>query len=125
MTALIVRVLSSLVSATFAAHLIVRSRIWYEGVPSAQVHLEAVLLGVFSGLLIASIVSLIKLLLSGFLVSTQSEILFAHLSQLSNEGDEHHPGDMFHSQIQPREDLRREYSLVDTLEIEMQKEMVG
>lgn len=126
MTTIIVRMLSSLVAAMFAAHLIVRSRTWIESIPSAQAHLEAILLGVFSGFLIASLVSLIKSILSRVLVSTRDEVLVAHLPRLINEGDErHHPVDMFLSHVQPPEGLRREYSLVDTFEIEMQEEMVG
>lgn len=125
MTTLIVRVLSSLAAAIFTAHFVVRSRTWFEG-PSDGAHLEVVLLGLFSGMLIASLVSLIKLILSRFLVSTRSEVLVAPLPQLINEGDEHRrAGEMLHSQIQCQEDLRREYFLVDTFESEMQEEKVG
>jgi hypothetical protein len=125
MTAPILRIFSSLVAAILAAHLFARSRTWFEGVTSAQAHLEAILLGVLSGLLIVSLASLIKLILRRFLVSTRNEIIVAQSPRSINESDEYdHLGDMFFSQVQSPEERRREYVLVDTSEIEMQEEMV-
>lgn len=125
MTAFVLRLFSSLVAVMLAAHLIAGSRAWFEAVPSAQAHLEAILLGVLSGLLIVSFVSLIKLIMSRFLVSTRKEVIVAHSPRFINEGDEHHhPGDMFYSQEQSPEDRRRKYFLVDKFEIEMHEEMV-
>jgi hypothetical protein len=125
MTALILRVFSSLVAAMLAAQLIARSRTWFEGVPSAQAHLEAVLLGVLSGLLIVSLASLIKLILRRFLVSTRNEVIVAQSPRFINESDEHdHLRDMFFSQVQSPEDRRRKYFLEDTFEMEMHEEMV-
>jgi hypothetical protein len=125
MTAFILRLFSSLGAGMLAAHLIARSRAWFKAVPSAQAHLEAILLGIISGLLIVSLASLIKLILGRFLVSTRNEVIVAHSPRFINEGDEHHhPGDMFYSKDQSPEDRRREYSLVDMFEIEMHEEMV-
>jgi hypothetical protein len=124
MTALNLRMFSNLAAAMLAADLIARNRTWFEGVPSAQDHLEAVLWGVLSGLLIASLASLIKLILGRFLVSTRNEVIVAHSPGIINESDEHHPGDMVYSQIQRHDDRRREYFLVDTFEAELYEEMV-
>lgn len=125
MTAFVLRLFSSLVAVMLAAHLITRSRAWFEAVPSAQAHLEAILLGVLSGLLIVSFASLIKLILGRFLASTRNEVIVAQSPRFINEGDEHHhPGDMFYSQDQRPEDRRRKYFLVDKFEIEMHEETV-
>ncbi|HEY46520.1 MAG: hypothetical protein AMJ88_07130 [Anaerolineae bacterium SM23_ 63] len=123
MTALILRVFSCLVAVMLAVNLIARSRTWYEAVPSSQAHLEAALLGVLSGLLIASLGSLIKLILRRFLVSTRNEVIVTHSHRLINESDEHHPGDMFCSQVKNPDDQRRKYFFVDTFEFEMHEEM--
>ena len=124
MTAFILRLFSSLIASMLAAHLIVRSRTWFESAPSAQAHLEAILLGVLSGMLIASLASLIKLILRMFLISTQNEVIVAHSSIVINESDEHHDsGHIFNSQVQSHEDRRRKYILVDAFEIEMHEEM--
>ena len=118
------RTFSNLIAAILAAHLLVRSRTWFEGVSNAQAHLEAVLLGVLSGLLIVSLVSLIKLILGRFLLSTREEVHVAHFPRYISESDEpHHPGD-FYSQVESPADLRRKFFVVDTLEIEMHEEMV-
>ena len=125
MTAFILRLFSSLAAAMLAAHLFARSRAWFEAVPSVQAHLEAILSGVLSGLLIVSLASLIKLILGRFLVSTRNEVMVAQSTRFITESDEHHhPGDMFYSQDQSPEDRRRKYFLVDTFEIEMHEEMV-
>ena len=124
MTTFIPRLISSLVTATLTAYLIARIRTWFEGIPSAQVPLEAVLLGVLSGLLIVSLASLLKLVLGRFLVSTRNEVIVAHSPRFIHEVDEHHSEGMTYLQDQTPEDRRREYSLVDTLEYELHKEMV-
>lgn len=124
MMAFILRLFSGLIASMLAAHLIVRSRTWFEGPSSGQVHLEAILLGVLSGLLIVSLTSLIKLMLRRFLLSTRNEVIVAHLPKVINESDEqHHSGD-FYSQIQSPEGRRRKYILVDAFEIELHEEMV-
>lgn len=124
MTAFILRLISSLVTATLVAHLIARIRTWFEEIPSAQLPLEAVLLGVLSGLLIVSLASLIKLVLGRFLASTRNEVIVAHSPRFIHEVDEHHLEGMTYSQDQTPEDGRREYSLVNTLEFELHEEMV-
>jgi hypothetical protein len=108
-----------------AAYLIVRSRTWFEGVLNSQANLEAILLGVLSGLLIASLASLIKMILRRFLLPTRNEVIVAHLPRVINESDEHHHSrDMFNSQIQSPEDRRRKYIVVDAFEIELHEEIV-
>ncbi len=124
MTALLLRTFTCLVVAILTADLIARSQTWFEGVPSSQAHLEAVTLGVLSGLLIASIGSLIKLILRRFLFSTRNEITVAQSPMFIHGNDEqHHPGDMFFSRDQRPEDRRRNYSLVNRVEIEMHEEV--
>jgi hypothetical protein len=124
MMAFIPRLISTLTAATLSANLIARIQTWFEGTPSARGNLEAILLGVLLGLLIASLTSLIKLVLGKFLASTRNEVMVAQSPWFIHEVDEHLSEGMFDSQNKSPEDRRRTYLLVDTHEIELHEEMV-
>jgi hypothetical protein len=124
MTRPLFRTFVALVITVLVVHLIVRNRTWFEGDTNAHAQVEAVVLGFFSGLLIVSLVSLIKMIVGRFVATTRVEILIARLPSFIGESDEGDPlWDPFLSQVQRLEDHRRTYHLLDVLpEIEMYEE---
>ena len=123
----LLRTFGGLVMTVFVVHLIVRNRTWnFEGVTNAQAQVEAVVLGFFCGLMIVSLISLIKLFLGWFMASTRIEVLVSQLPRFSGESNEANLlRDPCLSQIQCLENQQRKYLLVDALpEIEMYEETV-
>jgi hypothetical protein len=121
----LLRTFGGLLMTVIAVRLIVHNRTWnFEGVKSAQV--EAVVLGFFCGLMIALLLSLIKLSLGWFMAATRTEVLVAQLTGFSGEINEAHPlRDPFLSQVQCLENQQRTYLLVDDLpEVKMYEETV-
>ncbi|KPK89454.1 MAG: hypothetical protein AMJ88_17570 [Anaerolineae bacterium SM23_ 63] len=123
----LLRTFGGLVMTVFVVHLIVRNRTWnFEGVTNAQAQVEAVVLGFFCGLMIVSLISLIKLFLGWFMASTRIEVLVSQLPRFSGESNEANLlRDPCLSQIQCLENQQRKYLLVDALpEIEKYEETV-
>lgn len=120
----LLRTLVALVITVLVVHIIVRNRAWFEGDTNTHAQVEAVVFGFFSGLLIVSLVSLIKLIVGWFVATTRVEILMARLPSFIGESDDGDSSwDPLLSQVQRLEDRRRTYHLVDALpEIEMYEE---
>jgi hypothetical protein len=124
MTRSLLRTIGALVIIALVVRLIVGTGTWFEGDTNDQTQVEAVMFGFLSGLLIVSLVSLIKLIVGWFVAATRVELLAARLDRFAGESDEEDPvWDPF--MVERLEDHRRTYRSVDALsEVEMYEEVV-